>query len=161
MVWLVQLCNQMHSGGWDCLKYLLALQVTIWNEKYTDDKLTRKISYIGTKLGVITEPENFCTPLWNVLPEELPPDLAEMYNPPRITIRDAEHWAEITRHLPNDLGALNRETERRLVAKLKAEIDDTGVKRRLMLEGAFGLWELSTQVRAVLSLTLFHPRECH
>eukprot|EP00951_Prasinocladus_malaysianus_P020513 scaffold168005_cov25-Prasinocladus_malaysianus.AAC.1 len=47
---------------------------------------------------------------------------------------------------------MNAETERRLRMKLEASVEgDEGVQRRLMLEGAAGLWDLATQVGASLA----------
>ena len=122
-------------------------QETIWNERFTDDRLTRKVSYIGTKLQVFTEPQDFCVPLWNALPEELPEDLRAKYCPPCIEILGAEHWKEVTGALPHNQESLDAETESRLRAKLRTNLpSDVFLQRRLMMEGAVGLWELSTQV---------------
>jgi hypothetical protein len=127
-------------------------QETIWTERFTDDKLVRKVSYIGTTLKVLADPSDFCTPLWNVTREEIPAEQAEYFAPPSVELVGAEHWRALTQHLPNDLTALNAQTEARLCGKLRAQFPcNASLQHRLRLEGAIGLWELSTQV----SLTIF------
>lgn len=121
-------------------------QETIWTERFTDDKLVRKVSYVGTTLRLLADPADACAPLWAVSPEELPAEESAFFAPPPVEVADAAHWEALTAGLPNDVADLDLATQARLLAKLSARVPGhPDLQRRLQLEGAMGLWELASQ----------------